>query len=78
MINNEPTLHPHSAEPFILIMEYVSCGTLRTFLQTQRAHLISDPELQSLLTIASYHIALAVQHLHSKMVTLRRGLIARK
>ncbi|XP_075892046.1 tyrosine kinase receptor Cad96Ca [Nelusetta ayraudi] len=55
-------------EPYILIMEYVSCGTLRTFLQTQRAHLISDPELQSLLTIASYHIALAVQHLHSKMI----------
>lgn len=58
----------HSEEPSILIMEYISCGTLRTFLQTQRPHLISDPELPSLLTIASYHIALAVQHLHSKMV----------
>lgn len=56
------------AEPYILIMEYVSCGTLRTFLQTHRAQLSADPELQSLLTIASYHIALAMQHLRSKMV----------
>lgn len=78
MINNQPCSPSHSAEPYILIMEYVSCGTLRTFLQTQRAHLISDPELQSLLTIASYHIALAVQHLHSKMVTLRDGIISTK
>lgn len=57
-----------SAEPFMLIMEYVSVGTLRTFLQTNRVHLSGDPELQSLLTIASYHIALAMQHLRSKMV----------
>lgn len=56
------------AEPYILIMEYVSYGTLRTFLQTNRAHLSTDPELQSLLTIASYHVALAMQHLRSKMV----------
>ena len=56
------------AEPYILIMEYVSYGTLRTFLQTNRVHLSADPELQSLLTIASYHIALALQHLRSKMV----------
>uniref|UniRef100_A0A3B3BQ11 Si:ch211-167j9.5 n=1 Tax=Oryzias melastigma TaxID=30732 RepID=A0A3B3BQ11_ORYME len=57
-----------SAEPFMLIMEYVSVGTLRTFLQTNRVHLSGDPELQSLLTIASYHIALAMQHLRSKMI----------
>ncbi|TMS07495.1 Tyrosine kinase receptor Cad96Ca [Larimichthys crocea] len=57
-----------SEEPFILIMEYVSYGTLRTFLQTNRVHLSADPELQSLLTIASYHIALAMQHLRSKMI----------
>lgn len=50
-------------------MEYVSYGTLRTFLQTHRSHLSSDPELQSLFTIASYHIALAMQHLTSKMVS---------
>lgn len=56
------------AEPYILIMEYVSYGTLRTFLQTNRVNLSADPELQSLLTIASYHIALAMQHLRSKMV----------
>ncbi|XP_036974385.1 tyrosine kinase receptor Cad96Ca [Acanthopagrus latus] len=55
-------------EPYILIMEYVSYGTLRTFLQTNRVHLSADPELQSLLTIASYHIALALQHLRSKMI----------
>ncbi|CAJ1065962.1 tyrosine kinase receptor Cad96Ca isoform X1 [Xyrichtys novacula] len=55
-------------EPYVLIMEYVSCGTLRTFLQTNKAHLSADPELQSLLTIASYHIALAMQHLRSKMI----------
>ncbi|KAM9734324.1 tyrosine kinase receptor Cad96Ca isoform 1-T2 [Menidia menidia] len=58
-----------TAEPYILIMEYVSFGTLRTFLQTNRVHLCGDPELQSLLTIASYHIALAMQHLRSKMIT---------
>ncbi|XP_006799372.2 tyrosine kinase receptor Cad96Ca [Neolamprologus brichardi] len=57
-----------TAEPYILIMEYVSYGTLRTFLQTNRAHLSTDPELQSLLTIASYHVALAMQHLRSKMI----------
>ncbi|XP_042270786.1 tyrosine kinase receptor Cad96Ca isoform X1 [Thunnus maccoyii] len=55
-------------EPYVLIMEYVSCGTLRTFLQTNKVHLSADPELQSLLTIASYHIALAMQHLRSKMI----------
>lgn len=57
------------AEPYMLIMEYVSYGTLRTYLQANRSHLSDDPELQSLLTIASYHIALAMQHLRSKMVT---------
>ncbi|XP_029964871.1 tyrosine kinase receptor Cad96Ca isoform X2 [Salarias fasciatus] len=57
-----------SEEPYILIMEYVGYGTLRTFLQTNRDHLSADPELQSLLTIASYHIALAMQHLRSKMI----------
>ncbi|XP_020504685.2 tyrosine kinase receptor Cad96Ca isoform X2 [Labrus bergylta] len=57
-----------SEEPSILIMEYVSYGTLRTFLQTNRVRLSADLELQSLLTIASYHIALALQHLRSKMI----------
>lgn len=60
------------AEPYILIMEYVSYGTLRTFLRTHRVPLSADPELQSLLTIASYHIALAMQHLRSKMVKTRQ------
>uniref|UniRef100_A0A3Q3X897 Protein kinase domain-containing protein n=1 Tax=Mola mola TaxID=94237 RepID=A0A3Q3X897_MOLML len=58
----------NTAEPYILIMEYVSYGTLRSFLQTHRSHLSADPELQSLLTITSYHIALAMQHLRSKMI----------
>ena len=49
-------------------MEYVSYGTLRSFLQTHKERLNSDPELQSLLTITSYHIALAMEHLRSKMV----------
>lgn len=53
----------------MLIMEFVSYGTMRNFLQTQREKLVSDPELQSLLTIASYHIALAMEHVRSKMVT---------
>ena len=50
-------------------MEFVSYGTMRNFLQTQRDRLVSDPELQSLFTIASYHIALAMEHIRSKMVT---------
>ncbi|XP_030633976.1 fibroblast growth factor receptor homolog 1 [Chanos chanos] len=55
-------------EPYLLIMEFVNYGTLRGFLQTQRETLSSDPELQSLFTIAAYHIALAMEHLRSKMV----------
>ncbi|KAL2096160.1 hypothetical protein ACEWY4_008308 [Coilia grayii] len=55
-------------EPFMLIMEFVSYGTLRNFLQTQRDKLLTDPELQSLFTIASYHIALAMEHVRSKMI----------
>ncbi|KAM6945976.1 fibroblast growth factor receptor homolog 1 [Aplochiton taeniatus] len=55
-------------EPYVLIMEFVSYGTLRSFLQTHKEQLISDPEHQSSLTITSYHIALAMEHLRSKMV----------
>ncbi|XP_072313212.1 fibroblast growth factor receptor homolog 1 [Eucyclogobius newberryi] len=54
--------------PFVLILEYVSYGTLRTFLQMNRSTLTSDPNVQSLLTIASYHIALALQHLRAKSI----------
>ncbi|TNN63670.1 Tyrosine kinase receptor Cad96Ca [Liparis tanakae] len=53
-------------EPYLLIMEHVGGGTLKTFLQSNRVRLSADPELQSLLTIASYHVALAMQHLRSK------------
>lgn len=57
-----------SAEPFVLVMEFVSYGTLRGFVQAQHEKLSADPELQSLFAIASYHIALAMEHLRSKMV----------
>ncbi|XP_036381678.1 fibroblast growth factor receptor homolog 1 [Megalops cyprinoides] len=55
-------------EPYVLILEYVSCGTLRSFLQMHRDRLRIDSELQSLFTMAAYHIALAMDHLRSKMV----------
>ncbi|KAL6471118.1 hypothetical protein MHYP_G00197680 [Metynnis hypsauchen] len=69
-------------EPFLLIMEFVSHGTLRGFVQTHHEKLSADPELQSLFTIASYHIALAMEHLRSKMVVhcdlaLRNILVSR-
>ncbi|XP_026082168.1 fibroblast growth factor receptor homolog 1-like [Carassius auratus] len=55
-------------QPYMLLMEFISCGTLRSFVQKHKDELIADPELQSQFTIASYHIALAMEHLHSKMV----------
>ncbi|XP_016149512.1 fibroblast growth factor receptor homolog 1-like [Sinocyclocheilus grahami] len=55
-------------EPYMLIMEFMSYGTLRSFIQKHKDELIADPELQSQFTIASYHIALAMEHLRSKMV----------
>ncbi|XP_026853539.2 tyrosine kinase receptor Cad96Ca isoform X1 [Electrophorus electricus] len=69
-------------EPFLMIMEYVSYGTLRSFVQTHQENLSNDPELQSLFTIASYHITLAMEHLRSKMVVhcdlaLRNILVSR-
>ncbi|KAI4886514.1 hypothetical protein NFI96_024879, partial [Prochilodus magdalenae] len=69
-------------EPFVLIMEFVSYGTLRNFVQTHREKLSTDPELQSLFTIASYHIATAMEHMRSKMVVhcdlaLRNILVGR-
>ncbi len=53
----------------MLIMEFMSYGTLRSFVQKNKDELISDPEMQSQFTIASYHIALAMEHLRSKMVS---------
>ncbi|XP_053095621.1 fibroblast growth factor receptor homolog 1 [Pangasianodon hypophthalmus] len=69
-------------EPFMLIMEFVSYGTLRSFVQTHHDKLRADPEIQNLFTIASYHIALAMEHLRSKMVVhcdlaLRNILVSR-
>lgn len=51
-------------------MEFVSYGTLRSFVQTHHDKLSADPEIQNLFAIASYHIALAMEHLRSKMVSL--------
>ncbi|KAM9468591.1 fibroblast growth factor receptor homolog 1 isoform 1-T1 [Clarias gariepinus] len=69
-------------EPLVLIMEFVSYGTLRSFVQTHHDKLSADPQIQSLFTIASYHIALAMEHLRSKMVVhcdlaLRNILVSR-
>lgn len=53
----------------MLIMEFVSYGTLRSFVQTHQDKLSADPEIQNLFVIASYHIALAMEHLRAKMVS---------
>lgn len=54
--------------PYMLIMEDVELGSLRTFLRVNKERLCKDEELQHLFTIALYHIAKALDHLHSKMV----------
>ncbi|XP_051719254.1 fibroblast growth factor receptor homolog 1 [Ctenopharyngodon idella] len=69
-------------EPYMLIMEFISYGTLRSFVQKHKDELSADPELQSQFTIVSYHIALAMEHLRSKMVVhcdlaLRNILVSR-
>ncbi|KAK2881060.1 hypothetical protein QQF64_008598 [Cirrhinus molitorella] len=69
-------------EPYMLIMEFMSYGTLRSFVQKHKDELMADAELQSQFTIASYHIALAMEHLRSKMVVhcdlaLRNILVSR-
>uniref|UniRef100_A0A8C2KTL7 Si:ch211-167j9.5 n=1 Tax=Cyprinus carpio TaxID=7962 RepID=A0A8C2KTL7_CYPCA len=69
-------------QPYMLLMEFMSYGTLRSFVQKHKDELIADPELQSQFTIASYHIALAMEHLRSKMVVhsdlaLRNILVSR-
>ncbi|XP_056328981.1 fibroblast growth factor receptor homolog 1 [Danio aesculapii] len=69
-------------EPYLLIMEFMSYGTLRTFVQKHKDELSADPELQRHFTIASYHIAMGMEHLRSKMVVhcdlaLRNILVGR-
>uniref|UniRef100_A0A3B1J1V6 Protein kinase domain-containing protein n=1 Tax=Astyanax mexicanus TaxID=7994 RepID=A0A3B1J1V6_ASTMX len=54
--------------PYMLVMEYVAHGTLRSFLQVNQNKLSSDEDLQHLFTIAAYHIAHAMKHLRSKMI----------
>ncbi|KAK3522153.1 hypothetical protein QTP70_026970 [Hemibagrus guttatus] len=53
--------------PYMLIMENAEYGSLRTFLRLNKERLCKDAELQHLFTIALYHIAQALDHLHSKM-----------
>ncbi|XP_060764113.1 fibroblast growth factor receptor homolog 1-like isoform X2 [Neoarius graeffei] len=54
--------------PYMLIMEDVEHGSLRTFLKMNKESLCKDENLQHLFTIALYHIAQAMDHLHSKMI----------
>ncbi|XP_053097397.1 fibroblast growth factor receptor homolog 1-like isoform X2 [Pangasianodon hypophthalmus] len=55
-------------EPYMLIMENVEHGSLRTFIKANKKRLCKDKELQHLFTIALYHVAQAMDHLHSKMI----------
>lgn len=52
----------------MLIMENVEHGNLHTYLKANKDRLCKQEELQHLFTIALYHIAQAMDHLHSKMV----------
>ncbi|KAF7701306.1 fibroblast growth factor receptor homolog 1-like isoform X2 [Silurus meridionalis] len=54
--------------PYMLIMEHVEHGSLRSFLKANKEKLRRENELQHLFTIALYHIAQALDHLHSKMI----------
>ncbi|XP_042165296.1 fibroblast growth factor receptor 2-like isoform X1 [Oncorhynchus tshawytscha] len=54
--------------PYMLILESVSSGTLRSFLQVNQDQLSRDSQLQHFFTTAAYHIAHAMRHLCSKMV----------
>ncbi|XP_053501116.1 fibroblast growth factor receptor homolog 1-like isoform X3 [Ictalurus furcatus] len=55
-------------EPYMLIMENVEHGSLHTYLKANKDRLCKQEELQHLFTIALYHIAQAMDHLHSKMI----------
>ncbi|XP_069470042.1 tyrosine kinase receptor Cad96Ca-like [Ambystoma mexicanum] len=63
-------------EPYMLILENVACGTLKQFLKVHRRQLSASENLHSHLTVAAYHIALAMEHIASKMV-LHRDLALR-
>ncbi|XP_058267306.1 fibroblast growth factor receptor homolog 1-like isoform X1 [Hemibagrus wyckioides] len=54
--------------PYMLIMENAEHGSLRTFVRLNKERLCKDAELQHRFTIALYHIAQALDHLHSKMI----------
>ncbi|XP_069077680.1 fibroblast growth factor receptor homolog 1-like [Pleurodeles waltl] len=65
-----------SLEPYMLILENVSHGTLKHFVHANRSQLINSENLQTQLTIAAYHLALAMEHIASRMV-LHRDLALR-
>ncbi|XP_078539745.1 fibroblast growth factor receptor homolog 1-like [Lissotriton helveticus] len=65
-----------SLEPYMLILENVCYGTLKHFFHANRSQLTSSENLQSQLTIAAYHLALAMEHIASRMV-LHRDLALR-
>uniref|UniRef100_A0A8C4X7P9 Protein kinase domain-containing protein n=1 Tax=Erpetoichthys calabaricus TaxID=27687 RepID=A0A8C4X7P9_ERPCA len=46
-------------EPYVFLMEFVSQGTLKTFLLRYKEPLSSSKDSQHLLMVAAYHIALA-------------------
>ncbi|KAF5901938.1 fibroblast growth factor receptor 1-like, partial [Clarias magur] len=54
--------------PYMLIMEDVELGSLRTYLRRNKEKLCKDEELQHVFTIALYHVAKALDYLHSKMI----------
>ncbi|XP_062392865.1 fibroblast growth factor receptor homolog 1-like [Sardina pilchardus] len=54
--------------PYFLVMDFVSNGTLRNYLQLNQDRLSADNNLQHLFTVAAYHIGLAMDHLRNKMV----------
>nr|XP_033778887.1 fibroblast growth factor receptor homolog 1-like [Geotrypetes seraphini] len=62
--------------PYMLFLENVSFGTLRKFLRVFRVQLMANENLQKLLTVVAYHIALGMEHIASKMV-LHRDLALR-
>ncbi|XP_030078044.1 fibroblast growth factor receptor homolog 1 isoform X2 [Microcaecilia unicolor] len=62
--------------PYMLFLENVSFGTLRKFLRINRVQLTDNENLQSLLTVVAYHVALGMEHISNKMV-LHRDLALR-
>ncbi|KAI4882661.1 hypothetical protein NFI96_014649, partial [Prochilodus magdalenae] len=54
--------------PYMLVMEDVTHGSLRSYLQVNQDRLCRDKDLQQLFTLAIYHIAHAMEHIRSRMI----------